>query len=151
MRIENLTALSEMVGHNFPPTEWQEVRQDMINDFASATGDHQWIHIDQERASKESPFGKTIAHGFMSVSFLPKLIEGLMEIDSVKMGLNYGMDRLRFPQAVPVGSQLRAHVTLAQCEPYAQNGVKVSLDVKMEVKGFDKPACVGTFITLLFE
>ncbi|MGB5188443.1 MaoC family dehydratase, partial [Robiginitalea sp.] len=101
--IENLTALRAFQGKDLPSGEWVTVTQEMINDFAKATGDHQWIHTDVEKAQKLSPFKPTIAHGFLSVSLLSKPLGDLLEVQSAKMGVNYGLNKVRFPSPVPSG------------------------------------------------
>lgn len=140
-----------MLGKQLPTSHWYEITQAMINDFANATSDKQWIHIDEERAAKESPFKSTIAHGFMSVAMISKLLESIFTIQSVKMGLNYGLNKVRFPHPVPVNSKLRMHTTVAAIEDINNNGMKVTFDCKIEIKGQEKPACIATFIAALFE
>jgi len=151
MQFENLAALKAHIGKPLASTEWITVTQTMINDFAEATMDKQWIHVDVERAKKESPFGKTIAHGFMSVAMTSKFVEEALSIKSVKMGLNYGLNKVRFPHPVPVDARLRMHPTVAEVEDYGDNGAKVMFDIVIEIEGVEKPACAGQFIILLFE
>ena len=139
------------VGEQFV-SDWITITQDMINKFAEATLDFQWIHIDSERAKKESPFGgTTIAHGFMSVSMLSKFLEETVKIESVKMGVNYGLDKVRFPHPVPSNSKLRLHVKIDKVTDQGPTGVKVFWNCTFEIEGADKPACVATFISLAFE
>jgi acyl dehydratase len=139
------------VGEQFV-SDWITITQDMINKFAEATLDFQWIHIDSERAKKESPFGgTTIAHGFMSVSMLSKFLEETVKIESVKMGVNYGLDKVRFPHPVPSNSKLRLHVKIDKVTEQGPTGVKVFWNCTLEIEGADKPACVATFISLAFE
>ena len=139
------------VGEQFV-SDWITITQDMINKFAEATLDFQWIHIDSERAKKESPFGgTTIAHGFMSVSMLSKFLEETVKIESVKMGVNYGLDKVRFPHPVPSNSKLRLHVKIDKVTDQGPTGVKVFWNCTLEIEGADKPACVATFISLAFE
>lgn len=147
---ENLEELSSIKGKQLPIGEWYTVTQQMINDFANATLDKQWIHIDEEKASKYSPTGTTIAHGFMSVSMLSELISKQFEVKSIKMGLNYGLNKVRFPNPVPVNSELRLISSLKQMEDF-QNGKKLTFDCTIEIKGQEKPACVAEFIFVLFE
>ena len=151
LKIKNLAELKTKVGHTFEPSEWVTIDQDMINRFADATGDHQWIHIDEERTKKESPFGTTIAHGFLTLSLLPKFSYTLYEVESVRMGVNYGTDKVRFTNAVPSGSEVRMVATLSKVEDNAHGGVKVFMMCVFEIKGKDKPACVAEQISLLFE
>ena len=148
---KNLAEFKQGVGDQFT-SDWITITQDMINKFAEATLDFQWIHIDQERAKKESPFGgTTIAHGFMSVSMLSKFLEDTVKIESVKMGVNYGLDRVRFPHPVPSNSKLRLHVKVDNIADQGPTGVKVFWNCTLEIEGASKPACVGTFISLAFE
>ena len=119
--------------------------------FSAATGDYQWIHTDVERAKKESPFGGTIAHGFFSISMLSKLLEDTFTIESSKMGVNYGLEKVRLPHPVLVGSDIRLSAKVAEVNDFRNNGVKVAFDCTVEIKGVEKPACVGTFIALIFE
>ncbi|MEM6628418.1 MAG: MaoC family dehydratase [Bacteroidota bacterium] len=151
MTVENLAELKQFVGKELPPSEWLTISQEMINSFAEATLDFQWIHTDVERAQKESPFGGPIAHGFMSVSLISKFIEGMMEVKSAKMGVNYGLNKVRLPHPVPAGSRLRMVGKIAEIEPYGENGAKVTWDCTLELEGIEKPACVGQFLALLFE
>lgn len=147
---KNLDALHSLKGKSLPVGEWFTVTQQMINDFANATLDKQWIHVDEEKAAKYSPTGTTIAHGFMSVSMLSELISDLIEIKSVKMGLNYGLNKVRFPNPVPVNSQLRLVSSLKEIEDFS-NGKKLTFDCLVEIKGQEKPACVAEFIFVLLE
>src|SRR5581483_2085414 len=113
-----------------------------VNQFAEATGDHQWIHVDPERAKKESPFGGPIAHGYLTISLAPRLLPEVVRVDGIAMGVNYGINKLRFPSPVPVGSKLRVGATLAGVDDIA-GGAQVTMDLTFEVEGQDKPACVA--------
>ena len=149
-----LNTLSEFVrleGKDLPIGEWYIVTQEMINDFANATLDKQWIHVDEERALKESPYKCTIAHGFMSVSMISKLLEDIFVIKSLKMGLNYGLNKVRFPNPVPVNSKLRMISKLKSVESLGENGIKATFSCTIEIKGQEKPACVAEFIAAFFE
>ncbi|PHN99691.1 dehydratase [Rhodobacteraceae bacterium 4F10] len=147
---ENLKELSNIEGKQLPVGEWYTVTQQMISDFANATLDKQWIHIDEEKAAKYSPTKTTIAHGFMSVSMLSELISKQFEVKSVTMGLNYGLNKVRFPNPVPVNSELRLISAVKLIEDF-QNGKKLTFDCTIEIKGQEKPACVAEFIFVLFE
>lgn len=147
----NLSEFEQMLGKKLPVGEWYTITQQMIDDFANATLDKQWIHVDVERAKKESPFQKTIAHGFMSVAMISKLLESLFQIKSVTMGLNYGLNKVRFPNPVPVDSELRIHAEVVQMERLSSKGCKVTFLCTIEIKGEEKPACVAEFIAALFE
>lgn len=139
-----------MVGKELPTSDWIVITQEMINDFANATLDRQWVHIDVERAKKESPFKTTIAHGFMSLALLSKMLEDLIHVDSVKMGLNYGLNYVRFPHPVPVNSKLQMQSSIKAIEEQ-QGGVKVTFSCTVVIDGYDKPACVAEFLVIMFE
>ena len=151
MEFQNFAEFKQMEGKKLPVTEWITVTQEMINAFADATLDFQWIHIDVEKATKYSPFKTPIAHGFMSVSLMSKFVESVAVIKSAKMGVNYGLNKIRFPHHVAVNSRLRAHINVAKVEDYAENGIKTFWDCTVEIEGVEKPACVAQFITLTFE
>ena len=151
IEFENFESFKTFVGKQLPIGNWYIITQEMINDFANATLDKQWIHVDEKRAEKESPFKSTVAHGFMSVSMISKLLEESFLIKSVKMGLNYGLNKVRFPNPVPVNSQLRMTSVVKEIEDIANNGIKVTFLCSIEIKGQEKPACVAEFIAALFE
>ena len=138
-------------GKELPVGSWYTITQEMITDFANATLDKQWIHIDEKRAAKESPFKTTVAHGFMSVAMISRMLEETFVIKSVKMGLNYGLNKVRFPNPVPVNSELRMHTTVKEIEEMSNNGIKITFLCTIEIKGRDKPACVAEFLAALFE
>ncbi|MDB4166988.1 MaoC family dehydratase [Polaribacter sp.] len=148
---KNINAFKTSLGRPLPDGEWYRITQQMINDFANATLDKQWIHIDEERAAKESPFKRTVAHGFMSVAMISKMLENAFKIESVTMGLNYGMNKVRFPNPVPVNSELRMLTSVKEIVNLGDNGVKVTFNCTIEIKGQEKPACVAEFIAALFE
>ena len=139
---ENLSELRALVGREVAVSDWITVTQEQVNLFAQATGDHQWIHVDVERA-RAGPFGAPIAHGFLTLSLIPKLFESAMEIRSSGMGVNYGLNKVRFTSPVPVGSRLRGRMKLLACEPIDNNGMQMSWQVTVEREGADKPACVA--------
>jgi len=130
-------------------SEWFEVTQERIDQFAEATGDHQWIHVDVERA-KSGPFGTTIAHGFLTLSFVAKDLPQLMTVNNVSMGINYGLNRVRFLSPVPAGSRLRLNGELSEVTQVA-GGVQVVVTVTIELEGSDKPACVAETISRFYE
>lgn len=140
-----------MVGKQLPEGNWYTITQQMIDDFANATLDKQWIHVDQERAKKESPFKSTVAHGFMSVAMISRMLEEAFAIKSIKMGLNYGLNKVRFPNPVPVNSELRMLSSVKEIEALGDNGIKVTFNCTIEIKGQEKPACVAEFLAALFE
>ena len=145
IHIPTLASLKARVGEQLAVGEWLTVDQAMIDKFADATGDHQWIHIDRERAAK-GPFGTTIAHGFLTLSLLPKLAESALKVDDVRMGVNYGLNRVRFPAPVPSGSRIRAHLKLLSYEPL-DGGAQLVMEVTMERDGSDKPVCVAETVS----
>ncbi|HWK85806.1 MAG TPA: MaoC family dehydratase [Caldimonas sp.] len=136
-----LAELQYLVGQEIAVGDWVEVTQDRIQRFAEATGDHQWIHVDPERA-KAGPFGTTIAHGFLTLSLLPEMAANAFEVRDTKMGVNYGLNRVRFPAPVPSGSRLRGHFRLLKYEPL-EGGAQLTTEVKMEREGSDKPVCIA--------
>jgi acyl dehydratase len=143
--IASLAALKELIGQEVAVSKWIEITQERVNQFAEATGDRQWIHTDVERSRKESPFGSTVAHGFLTLSLLPKLMESAIVMPDVKMGVNYGLNKVRFPAPVPVGSRLRARIKLLTVDDIP-GGAQVSWEVTMEREGSDKPVCVAESI-----
>jgi acyl dehydratase len=129
-------------------SDWVTVDQTMIDTFADATGDHQWIHVDPQRAA-DGPFGRTIAHGFLTLSLLPRLVQQVYRVDGVAMAVNYGLDKVRFIAPVPVDSRVRVRTSVIGTEP-AGGGVRVRLASTIELEGGDKPACVAHTIAQLF-
>jgi acyl dehydratase len=129
-------------------TDWVTLDQKRINQFAEATGDHQWIHVDPEMAA-QGPFGGTIAHGYLSLSLLPGLLPEVLTVEGARMGINYGIDRVRFTAPVPVGSQVRVKAKLLSAERRGE-GVLYKLGVEVEIKDAEKPALVGEVLYLVF-
>jgi acyl dehydratase len=147
MRIlQSLAELPALVGHEVAVSEWLTVTQEQINQFADATGDHQWIHVDVEKA-KAGPFGAPIAHGFLTLSLLPKFFETAFQIRDARMGVNYGLNRVRFTAPVPVGSRLRGHMKLLACEPIENQGMQMTWQVTVEREGSEKPVCIAESLT----
>jgi len=143
MRVFNgVDELRAAVGSNLGVTDWVTVDQSQIDTFADATGDHQWIHVDVERASK-GPFGAPIAHGFLTLSLLPRFYETALEVVESRMGVNYGLNRVRFMSPVPVGKRLRARMKLLTAEPIADDGFQMTWETTIELEGAAKPACVA--------
>ena len=142
-----LSDLSTRTGQEVGVSDWLEVTQARIDEFAEATGDRQWIHVDPARAAVESPFKATIAHGFLTLSLASVLLRGAVSIDGVRMAINYGCNRVRFVSAVPVGSRVRGRFTPASIEPVEDGrAVQVSWSVVIEREGASKPACVAEWI-----
>jgi acyl dehydratase len=129
-------------------SEWHTIEQRHIDLFAEATGDHQWIHVDPDAAA-QGPFGTTIAHGYLSLSMLPMLLSEVITVEGARMGINYGIDRVRFTAPVPSGSDVRLHAKLLSGEPRGE-GVLYKVGVQIEIKGADKPALVGEILYLVF-
>ncbi len=147
----DIAAFQQVEGQDLGRSEWITITQEMVNDFAESTRDHQWIHIDPERAARETPFGGTIAHGFLTVSLLSGMIESMVSLQSAKMGVNYGLNKIRFTDVVPTGSRLRLHLKVGSISLLPPNGVKVFWDCTIEREGSQKPACIAEFITLMYE
>ncbi|TMR25163.1 MaoC family dehydratase [Nonomuraea turkmeniaca] len=137
-----LTELKALAGQELGHSRWLEITQDRVNTFADATNDHQWIHIDPEKA-KDGPFGGTIAHGYLTLSLLIPLFTELLDIQGMKMSINYGLDKVRFPSPVRVGSKIRLAAKVAEVEEVPGDGVQMSLDFTVEIDGAAKPACVA--------
>jgi acyl dehydratase len=145
----HLNDLQADVGREIAVSEWVTIDQQRIDRFAEATGDHQWIHVDPERAAL-GPFGATVAHGFLTLSLLPLLTSEAFRIEGTKMGINYGLNRVRFPNPVRVNSRLRGRFKLLSFEPIEGNGVQMVVEVTMEIEGQAKPACVAESIARRF-
>ena len=139
---QTLRELADQAGQDVAGSDWLVVTQAQVDRFAEATGDHQWIHVDPERA-KAGPFGAPIAHGFLTLSLLPRFFESALEIVESGMGVNYGLNRVRFMSPVPVGSRLRARMKLLSAEPIAGDGYQMTWETTVELEGATKPACVA--------
>src|SRR5947209_8163641 len=144
--VDGVEGVLGLVGQHLGHSDWVTITQEQVNQFADATGDHQWIHVDPERAAKESPFGGPIAHGYLTLSLLPSLMPQLLETTGFRMGVNYGTEKVRFPSPVPVGSRVRAGATLDSATPF-DGGVQMNVTVTVEVEGASKPAMVATTVT----
>jgi acyl dehydratase len=142
MTANGLDELKALAGTSLGHTGWLEITQERVNAFADATDDHQWIHVDRARAAA-GPFGGTIAHGFLTLSLIIPLFGELLEVKGVSMGLNYGLNRVRFPAPVPVGSKIRMTAQLGAAEAHGVDAVQAVVDFTIEVEGSDKPACVA--------
>ena len=145
-----LESLRRLVGAEISVSDWITVGQDDINRFAEATGDYQWIHVDRERARRESPWGTTIAHGFYTLSLLPRLMGDFLTEFGIRQGLNYGCEKVRFPAAVPVDSRLRGHFVLQSLDNGPGGAIKATIQGTVEIEGQTKPACVAEQVVLLF-
>ena len=138
------------IGQELGPSDWLTVTQEMIDKFAEATGDHQWIHVDVERAKREMPGGKTIAHGYLTLSLLPRLAPTLMKIEKRRRGLNYGSNKIRFISPVPAGSRIRLRQRLVNAEDTKDGGVRVTSEMTIEVEGSDRPAMVAETMGVVY-
>ena len=142
----NLDELTAAKGEHLGTGDWVEITQDRIDTFADATGDHQWIHVDPEKA-KAGPFGTTIAHGYLTLSLIPMLGKGIYTVTGISMGINYGLGKVRFPAVVPVGSRVRASAELVDVIDKPQ-GKQVTVRTTIEIEGGEKPACVAETMAL---
>jgi acyl dehydratase len=142
MKVQGTAGVQALAGSTLGPTEWHEVTQDQVNQFADATGDHQWIHTDPVRAAT-GPFGGTIAHGYLSLSLIIPLWTDLLEIEGVRTSVNYGLNRVRFPAPVPVGGKIRLTAHLAAVDQLTENSIQMTVDFTVELAGNDKPAVVA--------
>jgi acyl dehydratase len=144
--LQNLSELPALVGQEVATSDWLTITQEQVNQFAQATGDHQWIHVDVEKA-KAGPFGGPIAHGFLTLSLIPKFFETSIHVLNTRMGVNYGLNKVRFTAPVPVGSRLRGKLKLLACEPIENNGVQVTWLVTVEREGSDRPVCIAESVS----
>ena len=151
MEVESVEALRAHVGQRLGSSEWVVVDQAMIDRFAEATGDHQWIHVDVERAKREMPGGRTIAHGYLTLSLLPRLNANIYTIKSRKRGVNYGSNKVRFTAPVPEGSRVRGHLTLKGIEPMGEGCSRLTMEATVEVEGSERPALVAETLSLVYE
>lgn len=139
--------LQGLVGQTVGPSEWREVTQAMIDSFAELSGDHQWIHVDVERAKAESPFGTTIAHGNLTLATIDGFRDGLVRTEGFKLGVNYGWNKVRFPAPVPAGARIRAAVEVVSVDDVGEGWLQIVQRWTVEVEGSEKPACVADSVT----
>ena len=142
---ESVADLAAATGEVIGTSEWVTITQDAVNQFADATGDHQWIHVDPEKAAK-GPFGGPIAHGYLTLSLLPQLMHGMYTVEGIKMGINYGLNKVRFPAPVPVGSRVRAQTALVDVADLGDGAAQATMSTTVEIEGSPKPACVAESI-----
>jgi acyl dehydratase len=150
MKTATFETVASLAGQEIGVSDWVEITQERINQFADATGDHQWIHVDVERAKKEMPGGKTIAHGYLTLSLIPWLTGGMLRVEGVTRGINYGSNKVRFTSMVPVGSKVRARQKLLNVEPKA-GGLQMTNEVTIELEGSQRPACVAETMSLIYK
>ena len=142
--------MHKYVGQEIGVSDWVEVTQERIDRFADATGDHQWIHVDVERAARELPGGTTIAHGYLTLSLIPMLNHQISHINNVRNGINYGCNKVRFTNPVPAGSRVRARARLIAADPMKGGGVRLTKQVTVEIEGQEKPACVAETMSIVY-
>jgi len=152
MRVfKDFGAIKAAIGTEVGVSDWIEVTQERIEQFAQATGDNQWIHVDVERAVRELPTGTTIAHGLLTLSFAPVFIRDVMRLESLKNTLNYGANRVRYLAPVPAGSRLRGRTTIVDAEDSPSNGLRVTYGVTIEIENRERPACVAEVIAVHYQ
>ena len=149
MKTVSFAELPKLAGQDMGTSDWVLIDQDRINKFADATGDHQWIHVDVERAKAQMPGGKTIAHGYLTLSLIPMLGSQIMSITGVSRGINYGSNKVRFTNMVPVGSRVRARQKLIAAEPKGP-GLQLTNEITIEIEGQERPACIAETISLVY-
>lgn len=142
--------MQKHVGEEIGVSDWVEITQERINLFADATGDHQWIHVDVERAKRDMPGGKTIAHGFLTLSLIPMLSQQISHINNVRNGINYGCNKVRFTSPVQAGSKVRARAKLIAADPMDKGGVRLTNQVTIEIDGQERPACVAETMSIVY-
>jgi acyl dehydratase len=150
LRVDGPSGLKELVGQHLGWSDHETVTQEQVNLFAEATGDHQWIHVDVERANRESPFGGPIAHGYLTLALLPYFLPKMWEVHGFSMGVNYGTEKVRFPSPVPVGAKVRCGAVLDAVDEIA-GGVQVTMTCTIECEGAPKPSCVATVVYRYYE
>lgn len=148
--VPDIPSLKSQVGRSLGTSEWVTISQEQINAFAEATGDHQWIHVDVERARRESPFQTTIAHGYLTLSLGPALLPQIVRVEGIRMGVNYGLDKLRFPAPVPAGSRVRLQAELKDVRDMPGGAVRATFGLTFEVDGGSKPACVADVLFVYY-
>lgn len=148
--IASIAELRKLIGQEVAVTDWLAINQERVNQFAEATGDHQWIHLDVGRSKKESPYGTTIAHGFLTLSLLPLIMQSAISMPEARLNVNYGLNKVRFPAPVPVGSKVRGRLALKDVEDI-EGGVQIIWAVTIEREGGDKPVCVAEPIVRRYE
>ena len=151
LTVESPKELLKHIGTELGPSDWITVEQSQIDKFAEATGDHQWIHVDVERAKRDMPGGKTIAHGYLTLALAPRMASGLVKVKKRNRGLNYGSNKVRFIAPVPAGSRLRVRQRIKNVEEVSGNGVRVTSEMTVELEGSERPALVAELIGVQYE
>jgi acyl dehydratase len=150
-KVPNIASLKDLIDEPLGLTEWHTLSQQQIQAFADATGDHQWIHVDVERAERESPFKAPIAHGYLTLALVPKLLSQLLEVESLTNVVNSGIEKLRLPAAVPAGSRIRLAATIKSVRDLPKGGSRVAFTIAMELEGAPKPALTAQVVYLYFQ
>lgn len=150
IEIHSIDELRSRIGQVLGASDWLEVTQERIDQFAAATGDHQWIHCDRERAARESPYGATIAHGFLTLSLCARLLESIIAFPAAQRVINYGLNRVRFPNAVKSGARIRLVLKLAEIREMAE-AIETQYECTIEIEGQAKPACVATWLLRVYQ
>jgi acyl dehydratase len=150
MLVTTLEELRGLVGREIAVTEWLEITQERIEKFADATEDHQWIHVDRERAERESPYGTTIAHGFLTLSLIPKFLQESIQVAGLRMAINYGLNRVRFPSAVRAGTRIRARIILQSMRDVG-DATEVIYSITIESQRAEKPCCVADMLARYYQ
>src|SRR5713226_10222047 len=150
LKVETPKDLLGLVGRELGPSDWIEVTQERVDKFADATGDHQWIHVDVERAKRDMPGGKTIAHGYLTLSLVPRLAATLMRVEKRRHGVNYGSNKVRFISPVPAGARIRLRQRIAGAEEVTGNGVRVTSEMTVEIEGQERPALVAEIMGISY-
>ena len=148
--IPDVASLPEYEGTDLGVSDWHEIDQAKIDAFADATGDHQWIHVDPDRAAKESPFGTTIAHGYLTLALAPALLPEIVEVAKLSQIVNIGLDKVRLREPVPVGSRLRLGAVVKNVRPMKGGTMRLALDVRFEIEGAKRPVCTGELVFVYF-
>jgi len=148
--IESFDAMRALAGSEIGVSDWLTVSQERIDTFADATGDHQWIHVDVARARDEMPGGRTIAHGYLTLSLVPQMVQSIWRLDGVAHGLNYGSNKVRFTAPVPAGGRVRARYRLKKTEDVKGGGLRLTGEVTVELEGSDRPACVAEIMSIFY-
>lgn len=148
--IPDVASIADFEGRDLGSTDWRSVDQAQIDAFAAATGDHQWIHVDRERAERESPFGTTIAHGYLTIALAPVLLPDLVQVERCSRIVNSGIEHLRLRTPVPAGSRIRLRATLQSVRPLPGGSARVSLAIRFEIEGEKRPACTGDLVFVYF-
>ena len=150
MLVTTLEELRGLAGREIAVTEWLEITQERIDKFADATEDHQWIHVDSERAERESPYGTTIAHGFLTLSLIPKFLQESIQVAGLRMAINYGLNRVRFPSAVRAGTRIRARIILQSMRDVG-DATEVIYSITIESQRAEKPCCVADMLARYYQ